>query len=61
LKIGVTLALFQSLGTTPVEITELKTWVKEVAVKAKEALRRQAVLYRQGHQLNCLQMNLLQV
>ena len=34
--------LFHSLGIIPVEITELKMWVKEATVKGKEALRRWA-------------------
>ena len=41
MKIGVTLALFQSLGMIPVEITKLKTCVREAAMNVNDSFRRQ--------------------
>ena len=41
LKIGVILALFQSLGIIPLEITKLKICVREDAIDGNETFRRQ--------------------
>ena len=41
LKIGVTLALFQSLGIIPLEITKLKICVREDAMDGNESFKRQ--------------------